>query len=262
MMKVGLNLFSIRTLIKTEEQFLETAKKLKKMGYDFIQFSGTTYDPEMIKRVSTESGLPVVLTHVALDKILNEPEKLVEEHNSFGCKNIGLGGLNNDIMKDDAVWKETLDKLNVSAEKIAKLGSKFFFHQHHYEAHTFADGTTTFDYMLKNCPFINFTLDSYWIHYSGYSCVDFADKVKGRMECTHLKDYRIYRKVSEDGKTDFSPRFAPCGNGVLDMPNIIKKWKECGTKYFLVEQDDAVGYPDPLEQVEMSVKYLKSLDIE
>ena len=127
MMKVGLNLFSIRTLIKTEEQFLETAKKLKKMGYDFIQFSGTTYDPEMIKRVSTESGLPVVLTHVALDKILNEPEKLVEEHNSFGCKNIGLGGLNNDIMKDDVVWKETLDKLNVSAEKIAKLGSKFFF---------------------------------------------------------------------------------------------------------------------------------------
>ena len=51
-MKFGLNLFSIRNLIATEEEFLKTAKKLKEMGYSYMQFSGAPYDAEKIKRVS------------------------------------------------------------------------------------------------------------------------------------------------------------------------------------------------------------------
>jgi hypothetical protein len=33
--------------------------------------------------------------------------------------------------------------------------------------------------------------------------------------------------------------------------------KELGVKYYLVEQDDAVNYPDPLEQVARSIQYIK-----
>ena len=150
-MEFGLNLYSIRKLIGTEEEFLATAIKLKEMGYSFMQFSGTSYDAEKIKRVSEASGLPVVLTHVDIDRILNDTEKLIEEHNYFGCKNIGLGGMKNGVMSDDKTWKETLDKLNVAGEKIEKSGSKFFFHQHHYEFNTFEDGTrVNSDYKVTN----------------------------------------------------------------------------------------------------------------
>ncbi|MBQ3492797.1 MAG: sugar phosphate isomerase/epimerase [Clostridia bacterium] len=258
-MEFGLNLYSIRKLIATEESFLETAKKLKDMGYSFMQFSGAPFDAQKIKRVSDESGLPVVLTHVDIDRILNDTDKLIEEHNYFGCKNIGLGGMKNGVMKDDKTWKETLDKLNVVAEKIEKAGSKFFFHQHHYEFHAFEDGTLAFDYMLKNCPNINFTLDSYWIQYGGFNPLTFVDKVKGKMECVHLKDYRINRTITEEGKVELRPKYAPCGCGNMEFLPIIEKWKECGTKYFIVEQDDASTYPDPLGQVKLSIDYLKSL---
>ena len=39
---LGLNLFSIRNYLDTEEHFLEVAKKLKEMGYSYMQFSDAT----------------------------------------------------------------------------------------------------------------------------------------------------------------------------------------------------------------------------
>ena len=61
-MKYGLNLYSVRNYLDTEENFLAAAKQLKEMGYSYIQFSGAPLNADMIKRVSEESGLPVVLS--------------------------------------------------------------------------------------------------------------------------------------------------------------------------------------------------------
>ena len=88
-MEVGLNLFSIRNLITNENDFLNNLKKVKEMGYSYVQYSGGPYDPEMIKRVTKEVEMPVCLTHVPLDRILNESDKLMQEHSIFSCKNIG-----------------------------------------------------------------------------------------------------------------------------------------------------------------------------
>ena len=96
----GINLYSLRNSIKTEPELLETAIKLREMGYSFLQFSGTAFDADMIKRVSDESGLPFVLTHVPMDRIIGDTEALMEEHARFGCKNIGLGAMGSKIIMD------------------------------------------------------------------------------------------------------------------------------------------------------------------
>ena len=57
-MKAGLNLFSVRGMIRTEENFLSTAIKLREAGYSYLQYSGAAFDAERIKRVSERSGLP------------------------------------------------------------------------------------------------------------------------------------------------------------------------------------------------------------
>ena len=59
-MKAGLNLFSVRGMIRTEEDFLSTAIKLREAGYSYLQYSGAAFDAERIKRVSERSGLPVL----------------------------------------------------------------------------------------------------------------------------------------------------------------------------------------------------------
>ena len=65
------------------------------------------------------------------------------------------------------------------------------------------------------------------------------------------------KRIKENGGVSFEPGFAPVGDGVLDFKAIVEAAKKSGTVHFLVEQDDAVNYPDPLGQVKRSIDYIK-----
>ena len=251
-MRFGLNLFSIRSLIK-EDQYLETTLKLKQMGYEYVQYSGAPFNATLIKNVQEKTGLKVVLTHVPMLDILENTQRLIDEHNAFGCKNIGLGMMPLDIIKDEKKCLETIDKLNEAGKYMTSQGSKLFYHFHHFEFLKLSNGQMIIDYMIDNCPYINFTADTYWIQFGGVDVNEYLMKMKGRIECIHLKDYRII--VNNNG--ELIPAFAPLGSGNLNISKIIETAKEAGCQYFLVEQDDAVNYPDPLEQIKTSIDYLK-----
>ena len=253
-MDFGINLYSVRNLIKDEKAFFETAIKLGKMGYSYMQYSGGPYDADMIARVSRESDMPVVLTHVPMQRIIDEPDALMEEHARFGCKNIGLGSMDVKYITDGAALCNAVEKLERSAEKMSDNGYKFFYHNHHIEFFKI-DGVTALDYMIKNAPHINFTLDTFWVQYGGASVSDTVDKLCGRIECVHLKDYKLFQKA--DAWAGLEPGCAPVGDGTLDFCSLVPKMQAAGTKYFLVEQDNAADLPDTLGQVERSIKYLK-----
>ena len=255
-MNAGLNLFSIRNLLDSEENFLATALKLKEMGYSYAQFSGMPFDADMIARVSAAAELPIVLTHVPMDRIINDTDALMEEHARFGCKNIGLGAMGSSTLVDEKLCKETIEKLNAAGERMQKNGFSFFYHNHQHEFYKYG-GVTVFDYMIENAPYINFTFDTYWAQYGGVSVVDYVKKLKGRIECVHLKDYGLTIKTKDDGKPTIVPVFAPVGCGNIDFKTIVPKMLEAGTKYFIVEQDNAVDALSPLGEAEKSVNYIK-----
>ena len=257
-MKFGLNLYSIRNLVGTPEGFRETAHKLKEMGYDTLQISGVPYDPALIASVSKETDMPIVLTHMPLDRIINDTEALMDEHTLFGCKNIGLGSFPFDKMEVPEQMVEQVAQLNEAGAKMAKRGFKFFYHNHHYEFYK-NDGQTVYDYMIENAPYINFTLDTYWLQYGGVDIVDYINKMSGRIDCIHLKDYQIIRKrVSPTETGPVSPDYAPVGKGTLKWGEIIPAALASGTKHFIVEEDSAALYPDTLAEVKFSIDYLKA----
>ena len=59
-------------------------------------------------RASDEAGIPVCLTHVPYDMIINETEKLMEEDAGFGCRNIGLGMLPARILLNEDEFKKAV----------------------------------------------------------------------------------------------------------------------------------------------------------
>lgn len=249
-MKAGLNLYSIRTLLTDEPAFLDTCNKLKEMGYSFLQFSGAAYDPQMICRVSQQSGLPFVLTHVPMDRILHDTEALMQEHALFGCRNIGLGMM---PILDEAETLDTMAQLNEAGKKMAENGYTFYYHFHHYEFRKLSSGQRIIDYMIENCPYIHFTADTYWLQYGGVDVIEYLEKMKGRIGCLHLKDYSI--QFAADG--NLAPRIAAVGEGNMNFQAIVEAAKRFGTQYFLVEQDNAVEYENPLEQAQISIHYIE-----
>ena len=254
-MQAGLNLFSIRNYLDTEEHFLQAAKELKKMGYAYIQYSGGAFDPDRIARVSTQADLPVVLTHVPMDRIVRDTQALMEEHEIFGCKNIGLGAMPPAEIADECRCKAMIEQLNRAGEIMQQNGFSFFYHHHHFEFFKH-NGQTVFDYIVENAPYINFTLDTYWLQYGGVDVGATIDRLKGRICCVHLKDYMITNTFEQPGA--FSPVFAPVGDGNIDFASLIPRMKAAGAQYFLVEQDNAATLPDTMEQVGRSIKYIQN----
>ena len=248
-MNFGLNLFSLRNRLGSEESFLALANELKAAGYSFLQFSGAAFDADMICRVSKESRMPVTLTHVPLDRILNDTERLCEEHLRFGCSNIGLGMLPRDDFADEKKIFGEIDALNKAAEIMERHGCKFFYHNHFFEFIKHG-GRTVFDYMIDNAPHIHFTVDTYWLQYGGADICDFFRRVKGRMECVHLKDYAI-------DPVEKKPIYAPLGAGSLNFPKIVQAALECGAEQFFVEQDNAATLANGFENIVQSAEYIK-----
>ena len=257
-MKAGINLFTLRNAIKTEEEFLATAIRLREMGYSYVQFSGAPFDADMIKRVSDESGLPVVLTHVPMERIIEDTDALMEEHARFGCKSIGLGMMPKRIIADETSCKSKIEELERAGERMAKCGFKFFYHHHNFEFYKH-NGESVFDYMLKNTKYINFTADTYWLQYGGVDVCEYLKKLDGRCECVHLKDYRQKFEINENDKPDFKPEFAPVGDGVMNFKPIVEAARASGAEYFLVEQDNAPSFDDPFAEVERSIKYIREV---
>ena len=256
MKSVGVNLFSLRNLIKTEDGLRETLSALKEMGYNCAQFSGAPFDAPVIKRASEAAGVPIVLTHVPLSDILERTEALMEEHASFGCKYIGLGSLPRDIITDEVRVKSTIEALEGAAEKMAAGGFSFFFHNHHTDCYKHG-GETIIDYMIRTCPHFNFTLDTYWLQFGGLSVTDYIKKLSGRIACVHLKDYKITASQNDDGSVSFSPIYAPVGEGNLDFGSYYPLMKAAEVEHYLVEQDNAASFPDPLDEVRRSILYIK-----
>ena len=248
-MEIGLNLFSIRNLIQTEEDFLKTAQTLKENGCSYLQYSGAPYEPDRLQRVSMQTGLPIVLTHVPYERIVDDTEKLMEEHKLFGCKNIGLGMMPISCIHDETECKQAIEKLNAAAEKMQKAGFKFFYHHHHFEFFKYGE-QTIFEYMIENAPYINFTLDTYWLQYGGADVCETIERLKGRIECVHLKDYKIAYTEEKH-----QPVFAPLGDGTLNFPKIVKTMRKNGVKYFLIEQDNAADLPDSMQLILKSLAY-------
>ena len=132
-MKIGVNLFSIRNLIQTEDELIKTILLLKKNGCDFVQFSGSPVPLVSLKDVVKKTGVPIVLTHSPYDRIVGDLDNLIKEHKSFGCKNIGLGMLPPKGFTDEKELNIFIKNANKVVKRLEKENMKFFYHNHFQE---------------------------------------------------------------------------------------------------------------------------------
>ena len=102
-MSLGAQLYTVRDYTKNEADYRMMMKKIAEIGYKTVQMSGFNTEaitPAIIKEVTEENNLKVVLTHTAWDRIKNETEQVIEEHNLFNCDAIGIGGYHGDRSYD------------------------------------------------------------------------------------------------------------------------------------------------------------------
>lgn len=138
--------------------------------------------------------------------------------------------------------------LNTLGEKSKKYGLKLLYHNHNFEFKKDKDGIVTMDYLLENTnpKYVNFEMDLYWVIKGGADPIAYFKKYPGRFKIWHVKDM------------DDQGRFAPVGNGTIDLSKILSNKKLSGMKYYMVEQDKTFNMK-PIEAIKVSHQGLKKI---
>ncbi len=251
-MKIGAQLFTVREQMKTEEDIRIGMKKVADIGYKTVQVSGLgEIAPKTLKQICDENGLEIIITHTKWDRLLNNLDEVIEEHDIYNCKYIGLGSMPVAYRTEDGLQK-FIEELTPIVEKIYASGKKFMYHHHSFEFHKMEDGKWLFTHLLEAFPpeKLGIICDTYWLQHAGLDVCSTIRSLKGRLECVHLKD--MYLPNLENDHT-----FASIGDGNIDFVSVIKAFEEAGANYMFVEQDKTPACP--FDALKRSYDYLKTI---
>lgn len=235
-MQIGAQLYTCCRHMQTLEGLESSLKKVSEIGYKTVQVSGTcAYEPEWLRDKLAENGLKCVLTHIAPQRIAEEPEKVVAEHAVFGCDHIGIGMMPREMQGSVEGYNEFKKMILPAALKIRDLGAKLLYHNHWFEFNKL-DGKDVLERMMEDFPedSIDFTLDLGWAAFGGKDVPELIRTLKGRVSRIHLKDYA---DKLEDGSITTDAYLRPIYEGKLDYDAYIAALREAGCEYMLVEQD-------------------------
>lgn len=243
--KIGVQLWTVRDFMNSADEIGETFKKIKALGYDQVQTAGCQIDYETFGALAKEAGLEIVGTHDNFEMMCNDFERSLANHKALGTKIMGIGGF---FDPSEEAYADFIKKANMVGEKIAKEGGKFTYHNHHHEFIKLSTGKTIMDTLVEglNPETTSFVLDTHWVQRGGGDVRHWIEKLAGRIDILHLKDFKITEEKT--------PAFAEIGNGNLYWEGIIDEAIKAGVKYYIVEQDTCPG--DPFDSLKMSSEYL------
>ena len=250
-MKIGAQLFTVRDYATDLEGFSETLKRVADIGYTTVQVSGTCpFEAEWLKEELDKNGLRCVLTHTKPAAMLEDPIKVCRDHDVFGCRNIGLGMMPHIKNGIDEAYEAFIRDFSPVMKAFAENGHKFFYHNHHWEFSKDKNGKLLLDRMCEDFSpdLLGITFDTYWAQYGGADPAERLSRLKGRVECIHLKDLAI---------VNGEQHMAVVGEGNINFERVFAVADSVGVEYMLVEQDNCYG-EDPFECLRRSYEYLRS----
>ena len=251
-MKLGAQLFSLRTFIQTPEDLKSTFLRVKEIGYENVQLSGNApMSADDILAASEASGLPIVCTHSPYERIVGDTEALIADHKRFGCPVIGLGMIPKDFRGTLEGAERFFAEIEAPVKKIQDAGLDFAYHNHALEFEALPDSDRVlYDIMLERFPDWHFIGDTYWFARAGVSPIEYIKKIGGkRLVNIHYKDMAKNEEKS----------ICACGRGLLDFAEITAVCEELGVCNVLVEQDNAVKMDDPFGEMAFSYNHLKNI---
>ena len=250
---LGAQMYTVRQYTQTEQDYLESLKKVKAAGYHAVQLSGASpaIAPQTVRHMLDDLELIAASTHVAFDTMLAKTDEVIAEHEILNCRYIGTGSMPPQYATSAQGFIDFANDANKVASAFKKAGYQLVYHNHQFEFQRF-NGKLGMDILLEETnEDFQFEIDTYWVQTGGGDPRDWIRKVNGRMDVVHFKDMVI--------GTERNQMMAEIGEGNLNWAAIIRACREIGVKWYLVEQD--ICQRDPFESLAISLRYLHRMGI-
>ncbi len=250
--KIAAQLYTVREFTQNPKDIAETMKKVAAIGYEAVQLSALApMDPTELRKICDGEGLTVCATHIPYERMRDDPEGVIEEHEILGCKYPAIGGMAKEY-REAGKYSEFAKDASEVAKKLAEGGLTFGYHNHSWELAKAGDRTILqILYEDSDPEYFKAELDTYWLQHGGASPVAWINWLGDRSRIIHFKDMIIL---------DGQQTYAEIGEGNLDWPGIIEACEAAGIEWYIVEQDTCQR--DPFESLKISFDNLKAMGVE
>jgi len=269
-MKIGFQLSSLKKHIQTPQDVLETFKKLRAIGYKYlqIQWIGGAVPAESVKESLDKTGLINTGTQDDFDDVAEHTEQIVERNKLWGGKYVNIGiSIGND--SPIRTLADTADRLNVMSWQLSAYGLVLAVHPlfpTHVEVS--GKGTSPLDLLWPMLDErIQLQPDFYHIVRAGAYPIGLIEKYQGRIDQVHFKDFKIIdHSIDPTQLNGFDPTkldnfpVTPVGQGIIPYRMIAETCVSNGVKYCFAEQE--AWDRDPFECMKESFDFLVSLGLE
>ena len=264
---VAVQLYTLREEMKVDMR--ATLEKVKALGYEGVEFAGLFGKTgEEVRDMCQEIGLVPLSAHVPYVDMV-EDITILETYKTIGCKYVVVPYLKEEHRPGTDAFAEVIENIKKIGAAANELGLTLLYHNHDFEFIKL-DGKYALDILYEevNATLLQTELDTCWVNVGGEVPADYIKKYAGRCPIVHLKDF--YGEKSDDmyeliGLEATAPKrpgnfeFRPVGSGVQNFPAILKASEESGALWVVVEQDKATMGLTPIESVEKSREYLRTL---
>jgi len=248
--QVAVQMYTLRDFMQTAADVRQTLEKVAAIGYRSIQYSGPRPMPATeVAKICADLGLTINSTHEDSSLILNDPEQVVENLQSFGCKYTAYPYPSGIDFTSVEVVDKLIAQLDASGKVLHEAGCVLTYHNHSDEF-VKLEGEVVLDRIFRKTDprYLQGEPDTYWVQLGGGDPVAWCEKLKDRLPLLHLKDF-----LTLPGRVT---TFAEIGQGVLDFKRIIAAAEASGCEWFMVEQDTTPG--DPFDSLKISFDYIKA----
>ena len=242
---VAVQLYTVRDFIKTSQDFTETMKKIRAIGYEAVQLSKTTLPAKEMKAIMDGEGITPCATHEPGKDFFENLPRIIDDLHTLNCAYTAYP-YPHKLGKTALEWQEFGQELDGIGAALRKEGITLTYHNHAMEFEKF-DGKTALDILYDSSCAINLQseLDTHWVQMGGANPILWLKKMANRMPLLHLKD---------SGVLDFAHTMREIGNGNLPWKEILEEADKGDCLWYIVEQDACPG--DPFDSLKISFDYL------
>lgn len=268
---IALQLYSVRE--DMEKDFEGTLQKVKKMGYDGVEFAGLFgKSAAEVKEFVEKYDLVPISAHVPFVDMMADPEKVLGDYAAIGCRFVAIPYLTEEYRPGTDGFQKTIDGARLLGEIAKKKGMQLLYHNHDFEF-VKLDGKYALDVLYDTIPasLLQTELDTCWVKVAGEDPCAYLRKYAGRAPVVHLKDFYksgdskegMYELIGIQSTEKAAQRsafeFRPLGKGMQDMAALLQASEDAEAQWVVVEQDRPSMEKSPMECAEISIQCLHDL---
>jgi len=251
-MKLGLQVSSLKQFLQTPEDVLETFRKIKSIGYNYIQieFMGEDVPAESVQESLDKSGLICVGTQdMMFDNLYENIDNIIKRNILWQAKYASASVI---VASGENEISELAEKLNAVSKKLNENGMILEMHPL-FASYVIVNNAMPLDMLWERLDDkILLQPDFAHVVRGEANPVSIIEKYGSRIDEIHCKDYRL----QEDNFI-----LTPVGQGVIPYKEIVEACIKRGDiKYCWAEQE--TWEKDPFECMKESFDFLVGCGLE